>query len=470
MRAVGYYRPPQPTYHSAASGQLAQSASARAEIERYCAEEFHHLVEFFGVGAERGPWATSDAEQFEALLDFLTGDNARPALVVIPDAAHMASDLETLVERLLTLEAVGAEVRCAEPDVPDPLHNGLDRLGLEGRSAERARSIRGSILSKAARGEVLGRTPYGYSAGVDGLLRPVPEEAAVVENIFEWYAGETSPNGSGGEPETKGPGLRRIAAILNEGGFRTRKRNPWTPVALATILRNRVYLGTYSRLGIRLAGNHPALVESRVFNRAQQLLADRRPRRRRSQAEPFLLGGLARCGVCGRGVHGLTRSRTWRRRDGTSVSRTYRYYECPSRARSRGRADVPQHPSWRADRLEAAALERIGRDAGERREAPLTAGPGRGRSAEIARAEREFMRALRKTTSGGGRISSLAGPLETLRSVRDSPPSEAGRQQKVGDWLSDLRCGEQRRASRALRALVERIVVTERDVEVAFRF
>ncbi|MBC8452879.1 MAG: hypothetical protein H8D69_00235, partial [Chloroflexi bacterium] len=86
------------------------------------------------------------------MIASFTGANARLALVLVPDASHLAEDLETLVTRLLELERLGTEVRCTDPDRPDALQSGEELLGLGGRSPQRQAHIRDAIVAKASRG------------------------------------------------------------------------------------------------------------------------------------------------------------------------------------------------------------------------------------------------------------------------------------------------------------------------------
>ena len=146
----------------------------RAEIELYCQRNKHQLVAWFEP-AEDEPANDFDArhDRYRQMIASFTGANARLALVLVPDASHIAEDLETLVTRLLELERLDTEIRCTDPDRPDALQSGEELLGLGGRSPQRQARIRDAIVAKASRGEVLGRTPFGYEAGVDGLLKPV---------------------------------------------------------------------------------------------------------------------------------------------------------------------------------------------------------------------------------------------------------------------------------------------------------
>ena len=226
MRAVGYFRlPSEPGGVGEAGGASSVPKSPSGAIERYCRENFHQLVRVVDCGPEG---------RYGDLIAFFRGPQAA-ALVLIPDSAHLADDLPTLVGRLIELEEAGGEVRCVDQDLPDPLQNGLANLGMRGRAPERLRRVREAIGAKAVRGEVLGRTPYGYRAGLDGRLAPHAEEAEMVRRVFSWYAGdavevEVEGEGDGEDEEERpayeGPGLRRIAARLNGEGVRTRSGSP----------------------------------------------------------------------------------------------------------------------------------------------------------------------------------------------------------------------------------------------------
>ena len=406
------------------------------------------------------------AGQYRKLIDSFSGPGARMALVVIPDATHLADDLESLVARLLELERLGSEVRCADPERPDPLQSGEELLGLKGRSPARQRRIREAVMAKASRGEVLGRTPYGYAAGVDGQLKPVPGEAEVVQNIFKWYAG---PWYAPGSRPPGNLGLRRIAQRLNDQGVRTRQGHPWTQVAVAGILRNRTYLGTYARYGVRIVGSHDPLVEREIFNRAEAVMHARRPVRRGPSDEPFALGGLLRCGVCGRGLFGLTRRRRWRRKDRSRVERAYRYYECPSRTPSRERSGATPHPSWRAAELEAEVCRQIAAwpDSVLQRAstAPAKAGNGSAQRERVASAEREFMRMVRSVASGYGAMSDLWPPLSDLSNARSG--ANNGDESETTPALRDAVLSKNPvAANQAISAVAGRITVMIDSVEV----
>ncbi len=476
MRAVGFHSEPAPKNRfdaSPAPGDVfAQSEwlHPRAEIELYCQRNSHQLVAWYEPAEEEAS-GDFDArhDRYRQMIASFTGQGARLALVLVPDASHFAEDLETLVSRLLELDQLGTEVRCTDPDRPDALQSGEGLLGLGGRSPQRQARIRDSIVAKASRGEVLGRTPYGYKAGADGLLKPVPGEAETVREIFETYAGPWHA------PKSKplgGPGFRAIARSINDRGLRTRTGRPWSALAVSGILKNRTYLGTYTRYGVRIAGSHEPLVAREIFNLAEAVSRMRRPVRKRAAEAPYLLGGIARCDLCGRGLSGLTRRRSWKRLDGTSKSRSYRYYECPSRDARRERSeDVARHSSWHADVLEQAVLRDM-QGWGERVKKKLRPVRGDNVADEIADAERDFNRAVRVVASAYGTLQDLAAPLERLEAARagSGPDSVEKPGPDVDQLLLDTRGEDVAVAKMAVSALVERVVAGEGYVEVIPRF
>lgn len=479
MRAVGFHSEPAQSTNASSNledsgqgdGDVFDSANRlhpRAEIELYCQRNSHALDNWFEPAEDE---AANDFnarhDRYRQMIASFTGANARLALVLVPDATHIAEDIETLVARLLELDKLGTEVRCTDPDRPDALQSGEQLLGLGGRSPQRQARIRDAIVAKASRGEVLGRTPYGYEAGSDGLMKPVEGEAEVVREIFETYAGpwhaeDSIPKG--------GPGLRAIARTLNDRGLLTRTGRPWSPLAISGILKNRTYLGTYTRYGVRIAGSHEPLVEREIFNRAEGVTRARKPIRRRATEPPYLLGGIARCDLCGRGLSGLTRRRAWERVDGTSTSKSYRYYECPSRdARTERAVGVSRHASWHAEDLEKSVLADV-QSWGIRIKKKLRPVVGDSAEQEIAEAEREFTRSVRAVASAYGTLNDLAAPLKRLEDARSGSASETLDQVDIEKLLEELGGADVGLAKIAATALIERVITGEEQVEVIPRF
>ncbi len=423
MRAVGYFTSTVPA--NGPGSPRPRSPAPDEEVREFCRVQGHQLVALFTPGS-----GESEQAAYDRMAAAFRGPTARPALVLVPDSTHLAPNLELLAHRLLELRSLGCDVRCTDPQTPDIVMNAVERLGLRGPANQRDKRVRSSVLAKASRGETLGRTPYGYKAGIDGGLHQVPQEAQVVKDIFRWYTGQvdsvvvTSAQAVGEAVKRPEPiGLRQIARRLTDAGLRTRQGRPWTPVALANILRNRAYLGHYSRYGVWIVGAHKPLIDRSAFTLAQSIIAGRKPVRQKRHAEPFALSGLLTCGACGESVFGITRKRTWKRQDGTSRTEAYRYYACRARP-PRCTIAAAEHANWRAEALESAVTEALG---GDRQPGHVNLNTDQTRANRaVVNAEREFMGTFRGVASGKARTETLQPALAALRTARSAAAGFTG--------------------------------------------
>ena len=477
MRAVGFHSEP-PKISSASRDthlhqQLINSSDrldSRSEIEIYAHRNSHNIIKWYEPSQdETANNFSARNDRYRKMIASFSGPDAQLALVLVPDASHLAEDLETFVTRLLELDRLGTEVRCTDPDLPDPLQSGVNLLGLGGESPQRQTRIRSAVLSKASRGEVLGRTPYGYAAGPDGLLKVMNQEAEIVKEIFKTYAG---PRYSEDAEPVGGPGLRAIARSLNNRGIGTRTGRPWSALAISGILKNRTYLGTYARYGVRIAGSHEPLVDRETFNRADAVTKSRTPVRNEASQQPYIFGGIARCSLCGRGLNGLTRRRVWKRTDGSSMSKSYRYYECPSRDASRERIDGSlRHSTWREKELDDAVRENVARW-GIRIKKKLRPFAKDKAAHELTEAERYFNRSVRLVASAYGTLADLESPLDQLSKARkavdlaDETSSGVGDILEIDRLVNDLLSSDIDPARLAARALIERVIASEEQFEV----
>jgi len=470
VRAAGYYRP---------LGSDARSEQADiSAIDRYCREGFHTLSRVVGPGEP----TLREADQYGALVSYLEGLGRGEALVVIPGPRHLSNTLDGLVERLVELDRVGGEVRCTDPDLPDPLQNGLESLPFAHRPPVQHRRVRESLMSKAARGEVLGRTPYGYVADIDGTFKIESSEGALVRRLFGLYVGEAHPGEAGETGEdpgielpATGPGLRRIAGIFNREGLRTRSGRPWTPVTLSGMLRNRVYAGSYVRYGMRIAGNHDRIVDRDAFNRAQVIMASRSPVRKTRVLTPYLLSGLARCWSCGQGMHGLERNRRWTRVDGSTAMRSYRYYACPSRSagvvEEEGGEEKP-HPGWREADLDRATLDALRAEPIKSLRASFSPILSDTSNDNLRAAEHQFMESVRAVASGRGSVSDLATPLgdlQTTRNTAESNHTDRGGDITFEDALGAFDTADPGELHATIASFVDRVIVHADWVEPVYR-
>jgi len=280
--------------------------------------------------------------QYRHMLSYIR-EQREGLLIVVESLHHLHPDPREVVRCLLELDSLGARVLLIGEELTDPLAAALQMWSTQRQSEKRGERVREGMRIRAIHGKGLGKPSFGYRIGADQRLEVVPEEAAIVTLIYRLYLQENM-------------GVRLITRYLNEQGITTRKGGRWSIVGIRDILRNRVYLGTYSRFGIRVPASHPSIISSHIFNKAQERLSATPKQGGYVRRSPFLLSGLVYCGYCGNRMIGVNRSQTWiRRRDRGESKGEYRYYQCQSRANQ----SVCQYHTRRAEDLERTALANL---------------------------------------------------------------------------------------------------------------
>ena len=307
MKAVGYF----------VEGLRANGAERTLDrqTERFiafCAERGYQVAATF-VDTEGG----EPESGFRQMLGFIERGDHGFLLAVVDGVEALGEDPGRAALRMLAIEAAGAAVYEAEGGEEAARALVARRDGEHGGASVSER-VRAAMRQRAVRGEALGRPPYGYCVGARRRLEIVPDEGVVVQYIFRLALEE-------------GMGVRRIAGRLNEEGIPTRRGGRWSMVSVRDVLRNRAYLGTYARFGVRIPDSHPALVAADDFRRVQEAMARRRTGGAGRTLRPFPLSGIVFCARCGNHMIGVSRKRRWTTRDGERRAAAYRYYQCESR-------------------------------------------------------------------------------------------------------------------------------------------
>ena len=303
MRAIGYFR-------ESKRRSLAEQSEA---FIQFCSDNGFEAAATF-LDADRN----GENPGFRQLLEFARQQGSQGFLVVVvPDLATLGDGHNDAARRYFQLSTVGVPIVsiATGADLSGEFLEAWSKLRSNGGLGDR---VKAAMRKKAVRGEALGRPPYGYRVGPRRRLVVVPEEGSVVRYIFRLYLKD-------------GLGIRRIARRLNEEDFHTRRGGLWSMVTVRDILRNRAYVGTYSRFGVRVPASHAPLISQEDFRRVQERLDQRRPSSTQRQVSPFLLSGITLCGYCGNKMIGVTRKQKWRRADGSEKTAQYRYYQCESR-------------------------------------------------------------------------------------------------------------------------------------------
>ena len=295
-----------------------------------------------------------DRPALDALRDHAREGRFDAVVLLCPD--RLARKYAYQVVLLEELKRLGIAVHFCERPITDSPDDQL-LLQIQGAIAEYERTkilerARRGRLHRARGGEITpAAPPYGYRrvskrSGGDGQIRIHEEEAALVRQVFAWYA-------------EGGVSLYQLLLRLNASPWKTRAgRKEWAATTVLRMLRCEWYVGrafynrTKSTLNPRPGAERPSkrlaqyavierprtewitvavppLIEESLYERVQTRLIDNRrfARRRLKRDGIFLLKGLLTCGICGHAYIG--ESRVERRRAGGES--TYAYYTCSMR-------------------------------------------------------------------------------------------------------------------------------------------
>ena len=325
--------------------------SQLAAVVRYAEQQGlgHSTALTYTDDGYSGSWL--DRPALDELRDHAREGRFDVVVVLCPDRLARRYAYQVLL--LEELKRAGIAVLFCERPINDSPDDQL-LLQIQGAIAEYERAkllerCRRGRLHRARRGELSPpSTPYGYSYaarkyGGDGQIRIDDEEAAMVRQVFGWYAEE-------------GVSLYRLARRMNESAWKPRRGARWTAPGLLRILRCEWYVGRayYNRMTRRpretkepgaegaavrsvvterprsewITVPVPRILDDALFARVQQRITENRRfcKRRQKRHDVYLLKGLIKCGECGYAYSGmLQKMRPW-----------YRYYLC-----SRGTRRVP---------------------------------------------------------------------------------------------------------------------------------
>ena len=184
-------------------------------------------------------------------------------------------------------------------------------------SENMAEDIKRNQLYNAQQCRANGPAPYGYISDKEGKFIIVPEQAAIVKEIFERIAH--------GEPAID------IYEDLNGRGIKTRRGGPWGKTSFYHILHNERYTGTYIFENVHIDGGMPAIVSKELYYKVQEALKTKKnPQGRRHETVEYLLTGKLHCGRCGSHMIGMC---------GTARNGSKHYYYACADKRTGGDCD-----------------------------------------------------------------------------------------------------------------------------------
>ena len=305
----------------------------RAALEAFCSSKNHTLVDVYhDIAGKKQP-----KPNLKQLLVEIS-QAGKGFLILIPNTTTIGHSLEDAISTILDLHRLNSSVMCLDGNNPDPLQNALLTFQKEGKGER----IRSAMRAKAFSGMGLGKPPIGYVINDDGRLEISKEEAKIVRWIYHLYTNDQF-------------GVRKISQSLNEDKIVTRNNVKWSMVRVRDILRNKAYVGTYSRFGSNIVSNHPSIISIDTYKDAERKLAKGPKAKQRYPREPFLLSGLLECGDCENKMIGSTKHQKYVLRDGKTTVARYRYYQCSSRTNR----NVCKYHTWKTDDLEKLFLAKL---------------------------------------------------------------------------------------------------------------
>lgn len=298
-----------------------------AELERFAREKSWAVA---GIYKDEG-W--SGALLSRPALDSLRDDAAgkRFDLVLLNDVDRLARDVAHLGIVKRDLERSGVRVVFRKlPSDESPTYNLM--VNVLGSFAEFEREMIADRTRRGRRHKVEVRQQYlgtiasfGYryvpknkASGQDGYLAVVPEEAAIVRQIYEWVDKDSLS-------------ANQVVARLNRVSARARKGGRWAKSTVLRILRNEMYAGVWyynkrysseplkpssrsryrrslknsNRLRKRaewlpvVLPDELRIVSRDLWQRVQQQLTKNITFSPRNAKHSYLLRGMVRCGGCG---------------------------------------------------------------------------------------------------------------------------------------------------------------------------
>jgi len=169
--------------------------------------------------------------------------------------------------------------------------------------------------------------PFGYKLNENGDLEIVPEEAELVNYIYEAYLTK------GAKSITRDLNQR----ILEGNGMMPRKAKYWQDNVVLYILDNPIYIGTgrwhyrtHKENYFEIEDMAPPIISQELFEKVKSVRKNRSISHPRRATSPFVFSGIARCGDCGATLMGKYGSGT--NPDG-SKNRKKRNYQCNNKAK-----------------------------------------------------------------------------------------------------------------------------------------
>ncbi len=150
-------------------------------------------------------------------------------------------------------------------------------------------NVKRGLREKLRRGEWPGCAPLGYfNDPITHTVKPEPEKARFVYKAFELYA-------------TGDYSLEELLREVHRWNLTAKAGKPIFKSCLAKMLRNPFYYGVMVYKGERFEASHPPLITKKIFDRVQEVLAQKAKVVKHGQIK-FSFTGFIKCGECGASI------------------------------------------------------------------------------------------------------------------------------------------------------------------------
>lgn len=290
--------------------QLNSLEAQKVFFAEYTARTGDTLIRLY---ADEGISGTKIKNRKEFLRMMSDAEHGLFDMVVVKDISRFARNTVDLLQNVRKLKSLGIETQFLTANMTS-MGNSEFVLTIFGALAqeESANTSKRVKFGKKMNAEK-GRVPnivYGYNKIIGDYfnLEINQEEAAVIQQIYQWYTKE-------------GDGAAKISNKLNERGLKTKRNCRWSQNAVCRILTNELYTGKIingkQEVADFLTGRRNnkdeadwmvvertdlRIIEPETYEKAQQILQSRNKAfniRHERQSNKFLFSTLLKCKECG---------------------------------------------------------------------------------------------------------------------------------------------------------------------------
>lgn len=331
-------------------------AQVRA-INEWAAREGHTIRKFYIDEARSG--TNDNREEFQKMI----ADSARSGCngVVVHKLDRFARDRYDSAIYRHKLKENGLRVISVLEPLDDSPESIMMEAVLEGMaeyySRNLSREVRKGQKEAALKAQhVTGPIPYGYRVDENHHYQIVPEEAAVIREIFRKLDG--------------GQSIADVTRWAVGRGIKTHKGTLFNELAITRLTQQPILVGRFSYGVNSKEGQPPIIIENAVdpilepdifWRQYEKTTARKKGPRSRLKEEDYLLTGYLYCEYCGSHLYGFKSKSTFPLKSGKIQTYEKYFYRCATKG-SRGSASRRLDPNYNPPHcnlknIEKSALE-----------------------------------------------------------------------------------------------------------------